>query len=358
MGFILLALSPEAKQVQAFRIGVAGHSLTQGPYNYIGHKKEIDLIKSLGMNLYRSAELYRETDIPEFISLTDTLNGNGIDQVVIINPDPVWGPANEQAAYETGYALSRKIAASVAGKVSYYEAGNEYDLLCLNTGLDGSEAWMYDNSRFAKCKGMIRGIIDGVHAGDPNAKVIVHQGGWFHFGFQFRLWAEGVRWDITGFHWYSEQGPSIQNINGKGVNMFEKLQSFNRPLLGSEFNVRSGLKGQAEIAAWLTQTMTEWASVATKYNILGAVIYQLLEQECSTCKGYGLYDGTGKDLPQSIAVRAWTKSQNSVTTLSRLRIHESPSPQNQIEISLGGIKDHVNSKMFKITGKAIRGSVK
>ena len=54
-------------------------------------------------------------------------------------------------------------------------------------------------------------------AGNPAALSCIDTTGHGHFGWTDELWADGVRWDITGEHFYSERGTvSIRELHLRG----------------------------------------------------------------------------------------------------------------------------------------------
>ncbi len=71
---------------------------------------------------------------------------------------------------------------------------------------------------------MIRGLLDGIHAADPQARGIVDAAGWCHWAFQEQLWADGVHWDVTGWHWYSGYGDLVDVTGCGDTNILQKLK--------------------------------------------------------------------------------------------------------------------------------------
>ncbi len=144
-------------------------------------------------------------------------------------------------------------------------------------------------------------------------------------GYQLRLWRDGVRWDLSGFHWYSKFDGGSAAIPGTdfggGYNIFDVLKnSFARPIVCTEFGANYSQFGahDAARAAWLTRTMTEWKSISANYSFLFATVYEMLD-EPQTRAGFeqqriGIFTSTGEDKPQSRAVRAWISNDNSTSS--------------------------------------------
>ncbi len=111
--------------------------------------------------------------------------------------------------------------------VKFYEIGNEFDTKCLISSPreQGQATTDYDTPKYNLCRGLVKGMIAGVKSVNPDAQVIVGSSGWLHWGYQQRLWDDGVRWDLSGFHWYSKFDAGSTAIPGTsfggGYNILE-----------------------------------------------------------------------------------------------------------------------------------------
>jgi Glycosyl hydrolase catalytic core len=71
------------------------------------------------------------------------------------------------------------------------------------------------------------------------------------------LWDDGVRWDITAVHWYSNQGNIEKAGCRSGANVAAIDASFGKPVWITEFNSNTAAADNDEeaAAAWITQFM-------------------------------------------------------------------------------------------------------
>jgi hypothetical protein len=121
---------------------------------------------------------------------------------------------DENAAYQASYTLAQQIVN--VQRYAWYEVTNELAPTCLNGWVDGARSTDFKNDCFQIARGVIRGLIAGIKSVDPDGKIIIGGNTWMHYGFDVML-ANGtqpdgtsghpvVTWDITAWHWYSEQG--------------------------------------------------------------------------------------------------------------------------------------------------------
>ncbi|HYI71934.1 MAG TPA: hypothetical protein VEX87_19395, partial [Skermanella sp.] len=280
--------------------GVNGHPFWS--HGGISVTKQLDLIKQMGLQSYR---VDLDNSDAGSMNLLRTLvtegKARGIDILPIINLHPE-RYTTEAAAYSAGKAIAATYAKAFPGMT--WELGNEYDNLSIKAGASGALASDYNNAPYAIARGLIKGMYDGAKGADATAKTVVDDAGWHHYGFLQRLAADGVKWDITAMHWYSDQG-SPMNVGGGGVDALAIHQKLGEPIWITEVNARPGSMGEAAEAQWLVKTMADWNAVATKYGIQAAHIYELFDQpEMGTSPEahYGLYTSTGAYKPMGTAV--------------------------------------------------------
>jgi hypothetical protein len=133
---------------------------------------------------------------------------------------------------------------------------------------------------------------------------MVDDSGWCHYGFMRALWEDGVRWDITAFHWYSHYG-SVESVIShqtacNGANVVAIHASFGRPIWITEFNLKAepGRDSPEEAARYVTDFMAQINGIAARYNIRAAFVYELLDEPSASGgeRFYGIVnaDGTPK----------------------------------------------------------------
>jgi len=174
-----------------------------------------------------------------------------------------------------------------------WEAGNEMEFLAIRPGTTGESPGDYDTGRYNVVRSAISGMIDGINSADPNAQVAVGIAG-IHFGFLERLAADGVRWDITSEHYFAYPGATDTAMGAD--QLFARLADFGRPIVMTEFNQQQGSYWvPSEQTATLLTMMDAIEALAPKYNIIGAYVYELLDQTQLTGEQahYGLANGDG-----------------------------------------------------------------
>jgi hypothetical protein len=295
--------------------GVNGHPLVA--YGELPVDAQIKLLKSMGFSSYR-VDVYGAGQKASLRALVDVARGQGITILPVLIPDPLKAE-NEDEAYAEGRRMGRDFAAAFAGKIAAWELGNEYDNVVGMTG-DGSDPAQFDDVRYRKARGALRGLLDGVRAGDPATRRIVDNAGWCHYGFLERLDRDGVRWDVTGQHWYADQGD--MESAGCGcpagalhlchTNVLEILHNFGKPIWITEFNDNRS-EDPETAARWILKEMRAWSVAAARYGIEEAQLYELLDQP--ELKGreatFGLADAEGRPKPVANAIKAFLLGRGS-----------------------------------------------
>ncbi len=313
------------------RFGLAGHTgvPAQAPYGDFPIEKQIALLKSLNMTVYRGLVCASDFGAPgsyganKFVVFVDALLAAGIDLVVVLLPRPQ-DAADKAAAYKEGFRVGQNAANVLKGKdIKYWEIGNEWDLTCM-VKPPGRLPSDYDTAKYNKCRGAVKGLMAGVRSVTATGQFLIGGAG-IHWGYSLRLWQDGVRWDITKIHWYSGNDGSSTAIPGTSFrgggapnerfNIFQFLKdSFGRPICCTEFGVRGNLFNYDDklMSDWLVKTMEGWASLADTYDFQFACLYEMLDEVDETApnaKVHGVFRGdaghVGEDKPQSIAIRSW-----------------------------------------------------
>ena len=247
--------------------GASGHPDQGGPYADLSPDQQMKLLVRAGLTWYRissdSDELRYRRLLARFLAAA---RRHGINILYVIHPEPDVG---YQAAYDMAKTYARTFP-----QVTHWELGNEYDIWVGMTD-DGSDIAQYDRARYVRARETLRGLLDGVRAGNPKAKTMVNAGGWCHYGFLQQLLHDGLDWDITAYHWYSSYG-DIDNARCGAGNVLAVLHSWGKPIWMTEFGSDFGTdKSQAD---YLPKVMRRWETIADRYNIQAAFIYQLLDQ--------------------------------------------------------------------------------
>lgn len=279
-------------------MGVCGHSITQPPYTSFTNQQQFDILKDIGLTCYRSPEFATVDGAKQFIQFSKDAHANNIDLLVIINPDPTSfkTPAD---AFAFGKTIGKNAATTLKKYyVKYYEAGNEYDAKSRITWPSN-----YDPVKLRKCIEMQRGIVQGVHQGDPMAKVII-QG---TPGYMDSVWRAGVKWDISGIHAYEDP----LNLAPWGNEFQYCKEHFDgKPIWMTEFGGWGDKMTPPELAHWLISNLNQWKSFTTTYNLERVFIYELFNQDgySPSEANQGICLANGKYKPQADSLKLWIKN--------------------------------------------------
>ncbi len=278
--------SPTATQ-PSFAWGVCGHPFVQAAYKDIPTTNQLDLVAALGAVWYRvDAPVVSVTNagVPWGQFLADA-QARGIKILPILFPSLYVGDTgySAQELEAEAFASGQALAQFFHGRVSVYEIHNELDLYSIispNTP-DGSQVTHYDDGRYQRALAQIRGLIAGVRSVDTTARTMVNAGGGYHYGFFRRLVTDGVRFDILGWHWYSEMGDMVC----RGI--LTQLESFGRPIWLTEIDRRDGSADGNEPAqaSYLADAATRYSA---RRSIEGLFAYELLDEPYFT-GGEGAY---------------------------------------------------------------------
>lgn len=193
--------------------GINGHSLNQVAYEG-NYALQVDLQKELTVTHYR-------IDIPN--DMNGEINSVGLSRfnalltqssLANIQLLPVlWIPDtttmdtySHTQADANGYILGKGFASRYKQHFNCYQLGNEEDnkLLDQVNQVSGIEPGHYNAVRFPILAQYFKGMIRGIREEDPTAKIIINNGGWYHYGYFALLNQANVDYDIIGYDWYDE----------------------------------------------------------------------------------------------------------------------------------------------------------
>jgi hypothetical protein len=287
--------------------GMNGHNNHGGAYFISSISLQLQQLQDLGVKVYRN-EVYDSPSATKLAGIADTMAAGGVTvyPVMLVGIDY----NSETDAYNDGFALG--VATAKARKWPWYEVSNELDNLTLTgTNVDGVYPTDFDNAKFMKARGVIRGMIAGVKSVDSNAKIVIGGLGWLHYAFDQML-ANGtqpdgtsghpvVTWDITAWHWYSELGDITHACGVSGCyNVLATLQKLGKPIWINEFGVNPGYGTQEQSAQYLVgnKMMQQFVSLAPQYDIESIQMYELYDDPAGGEGPFGLLLNDGKTIKQ------------------------------------------------------------
>ncbi len=220
----------------------------------------------------------------------------GVELLPVLFP-PAPTENTEQAWYEAARRYGEECARRYRGRIRYFELSNELDCRCMtkwpNGGdRDGAAMSDYDEAKYAPIRGLLRGLAEGVRAGDPECLRLVDTAGWLHFGFVDLLVRDGVPFDILAWHWYSEMrdlAARIESYSGTYV-VLDKLAGYGKPVWVTEGNARDGALGRTEDeqTEYLTSTLRRLRDTG---KVDAYVVYELFDEPYLLSSGGEAYCG-------------------------------------------------------------------
>lgn len=267
--------------------GVNGHPLVSGSYIDIPLKQQIMLLKSIGLKTYRvNINPTHKNKFQRMSQLISLARGESIR----ILPNVILPPkeySDEGAAFDEANAATYQLVKETGDGISVWELGNEYDLYCLKKGTNGSVPADYNPARYAIVRGLLRGMLAGLREANPSAESIIetsqHNPASVDIGFLEKLLHDGVRFDITGYHYYSRSGRVP--TDSSGTDSLQVLHDlFHKPIWITEFDEAAlspelGPSSDPEVQGRALRTaMTEIIADADRFDVVGADIYELLNE--------------------------------------------------------------------------------
>ncbi len=294
--------------LKAVSWGIYGRALDYYPGTF---EEQISHVKELGLTTYR-IDLQSESQFKALEKLLAVSKRYGIKilpTLQIENRSTAW---SEDEVYKKSRSFAQSAVSRFKKDINVWEMGAETEQWAmvrpgeimdngarwaLNWGDPGGDSYNhYVAARYNKVRGLIRGLCDGAHAADPNAKCIVNTAGWLHYAFLQRLISDRVNFDITGYHWYSQMG-NIENANpnknGVGTNIAAVLARMGKPIWITECNRSTGSKGgkEQEQAQYIQKFMTQMKNIADRYGIKNVMIYELMDEPYIGLNNFEAYMG-------------------------------------------------------------------
>lgn len=232
--------------------GIVGHVQQGGVYAARSFNAQISQLRDLGVTIY-AQDVGDKAAAENVARLARVAAAQCVGILpLIITPD-VQANLNESMAYAQGRKLGFDAATALKGLVSHYQVGNEFDNDVILNGASGDYPSHYDNAKYRKARGAIRGMIDGIKEVQPSARILLGSLSWLHYGFSDML-SDGtepdgardttkvVEWDITAWHWYSEMSPSraswLPQVDILKHVLTHLSTQYQKPIWITEFGVR------------------------------------------------------------------------------------------------------------------------
>jgi hypothetical protein len=262
--------------------GVNGHPFTA--YPGLSLNEQLDALLKLGATHYR-VNLKPDGSMPDLDRLLAAAEARGLTILPIVSADVLLNKDDAKTMYRRARDIGLRLAKRYAGRIKVWELGNELENYAILQPCemrdDGTQypcAWGaaggmgpldYFGARWKKVSAILRGLSDGVHAGDPTALRAIGTAGWGHSGAFDRLAADAVGWDISVWHQY-ERGQDLQLAH---------VASFGKPIWITEFNHPNGSRDGEDLQArGVAAMMQDYRDRQARYRIEAAFIYELFDE--------------------------------------------------------------------------------
>ncbi|MBL4674926.1 MAG: hypothetical protein JKY70_01765 [Mucilaginibacter sp.] len=224
-------------------LGVVGHPLGDAPYIATSATKQIQLIKSMGMKWYR-INVITQSDgtvtVPSLLQpLLDAASKGGVKILPMLHPRTMDITDDESESYARGWKLGKDFAAKYGKYFAYYDLGNDLDFETLIPNKTGRSQTHYEYEPTRSIMAYLKGMDEGIKSIVPTAKTMI-SAGWLHYAFLRMCFWYGIKYDIVGYHWYSDMENAAPNPPNNIPDITQKLSSLfpNKPIWITEFNYR------------------------------------------------------------------------------------------------------------------------
>ena len=216
-------------------------------------KAQLDLIRESGMGWYRCdwPQILFDKTPEAYDELFDEAKKRNLKILPILFPTVAMdGSVPNEEIRKVAAAYAKAIVTKYRGRITHWELHNELDNFSIlrqgdttrkgepypHGSPDGDSVEHYEEARYQRVLAMLRGLSEGVKAGDVKALTMINAAGWLHTGFFDRLIKEDkLHFDILAWHWYSDMG-DMTKVRDK-INVFAHLKTYGKPIWITEMNL-------------------------------------------------------------------------------------------------------------------------
>lgn len=225
-------------------LGINGHPLGDDAYKVVSAATQMELVKSMGMGIYR-VDIVSQSDgtctVPKLLAPLLEAAANGkVTLLPMLNPRTLKYTMTEAGAYNAGNTLGANFASKYAANFKYYDLGNDLDVKSILAGKDGKIQADYDQKKLLVTAAYLKGMNDGIKSKDSDAQTMI-SAGWTHWGFIQFCESYGVKFDVLAYHWYSDmEEVALKSKNNHIEDITVKLNSLfpGKPIWITETNGR------------------------------------------------------------------------------------------------------------------------
>ncbi len=275
IGIFIASRGAKQGNPNAFMWGVMTRQSSLQNYSLDYWNQELDYNTKLGVN-YIKIDYDAHAGYKRSVEMVQAARDKKFNVLFTFAPADI---LKVKKPYDEGYSLGKKLGTKLKDNVTYYQLMSESASTALKgaqyTGMKESD---YDSAKYQIVMNWLKGASDGVKVGDPEAKIVINDQ-WTHFAFFDMINRDGVKFDILGWNWFSDMGFLGDKKLDDGTLVFDKLKSFNKPIILTEVNARpDSNKGMDEdLQSDYIQKMADWA-YANKTAIKGFYVLELTDQ--------------------------------------------------------------------------------
>lgn len=265
------APKPRYPKHMGANIKIYGMNKPYAPYNRDNLIAQLDWAKELGSTDVRSNVEESLEDTDDFVNLA---KDRGLNPMLIVEPN--LPDFYNQATYDQGYNYAINIAKRYRGKVKYYQLGNEASGVAIKKNYPGNKKSDYDDGKYAILKEWLKGLSEGIDAGDPDAYRMI-SANWLGVGIFDRLVEDNIQFELIGWNWYSDMGNDlIKEVDGADFSIPEYLKKYPKDFWVVELSRQGGtLDGNEQAQSdFLKEFMT---NASSHNNVNGMFVFPLTD---------------------------------------------------------------------------------
>ena len=286
----------------SFLHGVNLHHSGYGGYEYT--YSAIFEAKALGSNIirinYDPGEVgYNANNLSYLESVVDFIKENNMQVVLVLDGlNQVFRDNDDSYTNAVITENYTTLASTLAGKVDYYQIGNEIDNIYEEYNTYGFATKADVAAKAASALGAAKAAIN---AEDPSAEIILNFC-WTHTKFLRAVYNQGYRWDVTGYDLYS----NIINDYRYGATYYETVinavvEDYSVPVMICETNLVP--RDDNNTGTFTYDGNVNWLITFANYcqnntDVIGFIMYELYDEgdpynendEFQRENCYGLFD--------------------------------------------------------------------
>lgn len=238
--------------------GINGHPIWSYDYENAPLEQQISLLKEHQFDYYRidintdTSGNIKPSRLERFEKLMKLSVSNNLKILPILRVyehlENVNFEVSPDQAYQMGFRQAKGFVEKYGHHFEYYELGNEMDIKTIKEkNMRGFEISDYKPEELELIATYLKGMITAIKENNPEAKIMINISGWLRWGFLDYMVGKNVQFDILSYHWYSENGLDMFDINNPQYDIYSTLVSkFRKPIWITEINKYNGSKYHTE----------------------------------------------------------------------------------------------------------------